>query len=98
MSMTPTFVDRMVGARGVKPMTSEHTASVADANSPGSSADRARSSARRALLGAFYSPWTERARWALDHHGIAYRFEEHVPVVGELALRRRRSATKGAPA
>jgi glutathione S-transferase len=35
-----------------------------------------------------YSPWSERARWALDHHGIAYRTVEHVPFLGEVRLRR----------
>ena len=40
------------------------------------------------LLGLSYSPWTERARFALDHHRIAYRFREHRPLLGELALRR----------
>ena len=34
------------------------------------------------------SPWTERARWALEHHGIAYRTIEHVPVLGERRLRK----------
>lgn len=34
------------------------------------------------------SPWSERARWALEHHGIAYRAREHVPFLGELLLRR----------
>jgi glutathione S-transferase len=42
---------------------------------------------RRTLHGLPYSPWTERARWALDHHGVAYRFREHVPMLGEPALR-----------
>jgi glutathione S-transferase len=34
------------------------------------------------------SPWSERARWALDHHGLAYRTIEHVPFLGERRLRR----------
>src|SRR5688572_23771052 len=34
-----------------------------------------------------FAPWCEKARWALDHHGIPYREREHVPLVGELALR-----------
>ncbi len=41
------------------------------------------------LHGLHVSPYTERARWALDHHGISYRYKEHVPLMGELALRRR---------
>lgn len=40
------------------------------------------------LLGLPYSPWTERARFALDHHGIAHRFREHRPLLGEPSLRR----------
>jgi glutathione S-transferase len=34
------------------------------------------------------SPWSERARWALDHHRIDYRTIVHLPVIGELRLRR----------
>jgi len=39
------------------------------------------------LLGLHHSPWTERARWALDHHRIPYDFEEYAPVIGEIRLR-----------
>ncbi len=35
-----------------------------------------------------YSPWSEKARWALDHHGVAYREIQHVPMLGERRLRR----------
>ncbi len=42
-----------------------------------------------------YSPWTERARWAFDHHGLAYRFREHQPVMGELSLRFRTRKLRG---
>jgi glutathione S-transferase len=41
------------------------------------------------LYGIHYSPWTARARWALDHHGIDYRYREHSPYLGERALRKR---------
>ena len=41
------------------------------------------------LLGLVYSPWTQRARWALDHHGVPYRFETYVPILGAFGLRRR---------
>lgn len=34
------------------------------------------------------SPWSERARWALDHHGIRYELLVHVPFMGERRLRR----------
>ena len=36
-----------------------------------------------------HSPWSERARWALLHHKIAFEEREHVPLIGELALRMR---------
>lgn len=42
---------------------------------------------RATLFGLVYSPWTERARWALDHHRIRYRYREHVPLLGEGLLR-----------
>ena len=42
----------------------------------------------RKLVQLSYSPWSERARWALDHHAIAYRAIEHMPFLGELRLRR----------
>jgi glutathione S-transferase len=34
-----------------------------------------------------YSAWSERARFALLHHGYAFEEREHIPVLGELALR-----------
>lgn len=39
------------------------------------------------LVGLAYSPWTQRARWALDHHRVRYRYREYVPVVAEPWLR-----------
>lgn len=41
------------------------------------------------LYGIHYSPWSVRARWALDHHGITYRYREHAPMLAERALRKR---------
>lgn len=41
------------------------------------------------LYGISYSPWSQRARWALDHHQIAYRYRDHAPLLGERALTRR---------
>ncbi|WP_164017628.1 glutathione S-transferase family protein [Pyxidicoccus trucidator] len=41
----------------------------------------------RTLHGIGYSGWTEKARWALDHHRVAFRYREHVPLTGELGLR-----------
>jgi len=34
-----------------------------------------------------FSPWSEKARWALDHHRVARKNVEHVPMVGEPYLR-----------
>src|SRR6185503_6034743 len=34
------------------------------------------------------SPWSERAKWALDHHGLAYQTTDHTPFLGEGKLRR----------
>ena len=40
------------------------------------------------LVGMPFSPWTEKARWALDHHRLDYTFEEHIPgPIGELRLK-----------
>jgi glutathione S-transferase len=40
------------------------------------------------LVSLKISPWSERARWALDHHRIGYEIIEHVPFLGERRLRR----------
>jgi glutathione S-transferase len=40
------------------------------------------------LVSLHISPWSERARWALDHHRIVYEKIEHVPLLGERRLRR----------
>lgn len=39
------------------------------------------------LIQISYSPWSMRARWALDHHRVSYRAVEHVPMVFEPLLR-----------
>lgn len=41
----------------------------------------------RRLTGIAFSPWSEKAKWALDHHHISYRYQEYVPLLGEFALR-----------
>lgn len=41
------------------------------------------------------SPWSERVRWALDHHGIAYRLVQHAPFLGERKLRKLVGKTDG---
>jgi glutathione S-transferase len=43
----------------------------------------------RSLYAMPYSPWSERARWALLHHRLPFREVAHLPLVGELALRAR---------
>ncbi|RKH30603.1 glutathione S-transferase family protein [Corallococcus praedator] len=42
----------------------------------------------RTLVGLAYSGWTEKARWALDHHRVAYRFHNYVPLIQERWLRK----------
>ena len=41
----------------------------------------------RKLVSLHVSPWSERAKWALDHHGLTYEVVEHFPVLGERRLR-----------
>ncbi len=42
-----------------------------------------------------YSPWSEKARWALDHHRIACRREVYLPMLGEPLLRLRAGRWSG---
>jgi glutathione S-transferase len=39
------------------------------------------------LVQIAYSPWSEKARWALDHHGVRYRKVEYLVMLGEPLLR-----------
>lgn len=39
------------------------------------------------LVAVPHSPWSEKARWALDHHGIDYVLDPYQPILGEPALR-----------
>src|SRR3954466_8557110 len=39
------------------------------------------------LYSLHVSPWSERARWMLQHHGLAFQKIEHVPFLGERRLR-----------
>jgi glutathione S-transferase len=39
------------------------------------------------LLALPYSPWSEKARWALDVRGVPYRYRHYQPLLGELELR-----------
>lgn len=47
------------------------------------------------LTGLYYSPWTERARWALDYHRIPYRYAEYTTLLGEPLLRVRAGKFSG---
>ena len=47
------------------------------------------------LYGIHYSPWSLRARWALDHHGVRYRYREHTPLLGEWLLKWRARGRTG---
>lgn len=42
-----------------------------------------------------YSPWSDKARWALDHCGVAYERRSYQPLLGELALRRTLGVWRG---
>lgn len=39
------------------------------------------------LIGLYYSPWTERARWAMDFHNIPYQYAEYTTLLDEPWLR-----------
>lgn len=39
------------------------------------------------LVQLAYSPWSEKARWPLDHHRVRYHAVEHLPLVYEPLLR-----------
>jgi glutathione S-transferase len=42
-----------------------------------------------------FSPWSAKARWALAHHGVSYRKQHYVPMLGEPALRLRMRRLRG---
>ncbi|MFC3549550.1 glutathione S-transferase family protein [Lysobacter cavernae] len=39
------------------------------------------------LIGESFSPWTQKARWAIEYCGIDYRYIEYTPTLSEPALR-----------
>ena len=39
------------------------------------------------LVGESFSPWTKKARWALERCGLAYDYEEYTPTLSEPGLR-----------
>jgi glutathione S-transferase len=47
------------------------------------------------LLGLPYSPWSEKARWALEARGVPYVSRPYAPLIGELALRRKLGRWRG---
>lgn len=47
------------------------------------------------LLTIHYSPWSEKARWALDHLNVPYKNTDYIPMLGEIALRRRLGRWRG---
>lgn len=48
------------------------------------------------LIGESFSPWTKKARWALEHCGLAYDYEEYTPTLSEPRLRWRLRQWTGA--
>ncbi|HEX5515234.1 MAG TPA: glutathione S-transferase N-terminal domain-containing protein [Gammaproteobacteria bacterium] len=40
-----------------------------------------------ALIGESFSPWTQKARWALEYCGVSYRYAEYTPTLSEPWLR-----------
>jgi glutathione S-transferase len=47
------------------------------------------------LLALPYSPWSEKARWALDVRGVPYRYRHYQPLIGELELRLKTRRLRG---
>ncbi len=47
------------------------------------------------LVAESFAPWSEKARWALDHHGIDYAYREYVPLLDEPWLRWRLGEVAG---
>lgn len=39
------------------------------------------------LIAIDFSPWSRKARWALDHHGLDYAYVEYLPMLGAPYLR-----------
>lgn len=42
---------------------------------------------QRTFIALPYSPWSEKARWALDHHRVEYAYQLYTPMLGEPGLR-----------
>ncbi|MEM7281748.1 MAG: glutathione S-transferase N-terminal domain-containing protein [Pseudomonadota bacterium] len=39
------------------------------------------------LVGESFSPWTKKARWALEYCGLVYKYQEYTPTLSEPGLR-----------
>ena len=39
------------------------------------------------LIGESFSPWTKKARWAVEYCGLDYDYQEYTPTLSELGLR-----------
>lgn len=48
------------------------------------------------LIGESFSPWTKKARWALEHCELTYDYQEYTPTLSEPALRWRLKQWSGA--
>ncbi|MFP2960197.1 glutathione S-transferase family protein [Myxococcus sp. 1LA] len=48
------------------------------------------------LVGEAFSPWTQKARWALEYCGVAFVYQEYIPTLSEPALRWRMRQWSGA--
>ncbi len=55
-----------------------------------------KSQAPALLIGETFSPWTKKARWALEHCGRAYDYREYTPTLSEPGLRWRLRQWTGA--
>lgn len=47
------------------------------------------------LYAISFSPWSEKARWALDHHQVDYEEKTYLPLISEPAMRARLGRWKG---
>jgi glutathione S-transferase len=47
------------------------------------------------LLALPFSPWSEKARWALDARGVPYDYRRYQPILGEPALRAKLRRARG---
>jgi glutathione S-transferase len=53
------------------------------------------SAPRAVLIGESFSPWTQKARWALEYCGVAFDYAEYTPTISEPGLRWRMKQWSG---